>query len=244
MIVQDQHIELPDRTELIRQLADALDEAGDSGSLVAVVTLKILHLKDVSIEYGYAQSDIVGETFVERLADCLRSKDYLSRISRDEFAVMLPNVKSQAQPIMAINKIQRACAVPININGEEIKLQLCFGWSVGPEDAEDADKLLRCADVALVEAESTGTDSVRYTASGVVENRRYCSWVRASKPRSKRVKSRPTTNRLSISRPENSPVSKVSRANELSRSRYSTTIRAVSSGASYSVRTQASNTNH
>ncbi len=153
---------LPNRGDLLGTLEKSLNPTCDAGELVAVIVLRVQRLKDVCIEYGYTESDTIIEEFIERLHSCLRDKDYLARINTDEFALVLPGLKNQAQPIMAINKIQRTCCAPIELDGREIKMKLAFGSSVSPDDADCADALLRCADLALRDAEVGDLESVRY----------------------------------------------------------------------------------
>ena len=154
---------LPNRGEFLSSLAEKLTPALDSGEIVAVVALRVQRLKDVTIEFGYNESETVIERFIERLHGCLREKDYLAQINIDEFALFLPGLKNQAQPVMAISKIQRTCCAPIELDGREVKIKLAFGSSVSPDDAENAEALLRCADVSLREAETNEIDSVRYS---------------------------------------------------------------------------------
>jgi len=70
---------------------------------------------------------------------------------------------------MAINKIQRTCYAPIELGGREIKIKLAFSSSVSPDNAEGAEALLRCADVALREAENNDIASVRYSERQATE---------------------------------------------------------------------------
>ena len=155
---------LPDRGHLLQILEHSL-YAADPDELVGVIVLKIHRLKDMCIEFGYGESDAVMCQIVERLHGCLRKKDHLSRISGDEFALVLPGLKNQAQPIMAINKIQRSFASPIVSNALSIKIKLTFGLGIGPNDAAQADALLRCADIALRDANANELESVRYAES-------------------------------------------------------------------------------
>jgi len=156
-------LNLPHRGQLLCTLGGALDAAQDTGGLVAVIVLKVRRLKELCIEVGYAESDAIMQQFIERLHACLREKDYLALINNDEFALVLPGLKNPAQPVMAISKIQRICGAPIELNGRDLKIKLAFGFSIGPDDAEDPQALLRCADVALCEAKSTDVESVRYS---------------------------------------------------------------------------------
>ncbi|TDJ66650.1 MAG: bifunctional diguanylate cyclase/phosphodiesterase [Proteobacteria bacterium] len=167
--MQNTHLKLPDRGQLLAALEHSLIAAEDAGDLVAVIVLKIQRLKDVSIEFGYTEGDAVIQHVIERLQHCIRQKDLLARINNDEFALVLPGLKNPAQPVMAINKIQRSCNAPIEICGREIKIKLAFGTSISPDDAQRADALLRCADIALRDAESNGLESVRYHAHDTAE---------------------------------------------------------------------------
>jgi hypothetical protein len=66
-----------DRETLLKTVATSLDSANGSGELVAIIAVKVNRLKAIAIEYGYAASDELLEMFLERVHDCLRSKDTL-----------------------------------------------------------------------------------------------------------------------------------------------------------------------
>lgn len=168
-IVYDAITTLPNRGELLCTLEESLNPSPVAGELVAVIVLRVQRLKDVSIEFGYNESETIIQQFIERLRSCLRQKDFLAQISGDEFALVLPGLKNQAQPLMAINKIQRTCCAPIEFDGREIKMKLAFGSSLSPDDADAANALLRCADLALREAETNDIESVRYSERKIVE---------------------------------------------------------------------------
>ncbi|MDA0822915.1 MAG: bifunctional diguanylate cyclase/phosphodiesterase [Proteobacteria bacterium] len=156
--------QLADRETLLATVATSLETANRTGELVAIISVKVNRLKAISIEYGYAESDELIEMFLERLHDCLRDKDTLARIGNDEFAILLPDLKNPAQPLMAISKIQRTCLEPAEIGGKSIQMSLVFGLSIGPDDADRPEALLRCADLALQAAEVNGLESARYVA--------------------------------------------------------------------------------
>ncbi|MFT4585826.1 MAG: diguanylate cyclase (GGDEF)-like protein [Gammaproteobacteria bacterium] len=157
------------RETLLKTVATSLDSANESGELVAIIAVKVNRLKAIAIEYGYAASDELIEMFLERVHDCLRSKDTLVRIGTDEFAVVLPGLKNPAQPLLAVNKIQRSCLEPVEIFGKSIKISLVCGLSIGPDDADRPEALLRCADLALQAAEVNGLESARYVTCAMTK---------------------------------------------------------------------------
>lgn len=150
------------RNELLETLQLLIDEAIERELFVSQLVIRLQHYKDLCIEYGYDATDSVIDEFVSALGSSLRQEDYFCQIAPDEFVVILRGLKSQAQTLMALNKIERVVAAPFTILDQNIKIVLAIGAANGPSDANNSRALLRCADSALRDAELKKVSSVVY----------------------------------------------------------------------------------
>jgi diguanylate cyclase (GGDEF)-like protein len=89
------------------------------------------------------------------MSSVMREEDVIARYGGDEFAAVAPNTTSTAA--MHLAERLRAAA-------REYGISLSIGIAALPEDATDADGLLRAADAALYAAKQAGRDCVRRAA--------------------------------------------------------------------------------
>ena len=155
--------DLPDRSEFLTALKTCLDPDEGTTGLVGLIIIKVQRLRDINLELGYQEGDTILHELAQRIHDCLRQSDVMARIGTSEFALILPGLRSQGQPLMAVNKIMRACEQGFEIQRREFRARLSFGVSLSPQDADDATQLLRCADLALGHARKTSKPVMSYT---------------------------------------------------------------------------------
>ncbi len=159
---------LPNRSAVPPELTRRLGSHGDEA--FAAIVLDIDRLKDVNGTLGAA----IGDEVLCRTAERLRSLagvDWLARIGGDEFLVIAPRVgveELQAQVEGWIRELGR----PHAIRGAHVTLDLAAGFAVAPDDAADADVLLRRAEMALASAKDQRVPVARYEAGLEEANQR------------------------------------------------------------------------
>ena len=166
---QDPLTDFPDRQQFLLELEQTLSgEHGEPG-LVALILIKVKRLRDFNIELGYREGDELIVRIAHQIRDCLRQGDKIARVGTDEFALMLPALRTQGQPLMAVSKIQRTFEEPMEISDRELKVRLSFGISLAPRDGDTSEKLQRSADLALRHAINDGRATVLYQECGELE---------------------------------------------------------------------------
>ena len=156
---------LPDRHEFLLQAQRTLGPETDT--LAGLVIAKVRSIRALNLELGYEAGDHVINALAARIRACLRPGDFLARIGATEFAILLPGLKSPIQPQLAVAKIEREVCAPVPVAGKEIRPRLCFGLSIFPEHAREAEQLVRCADLALLRACNAGSQSVTFSAEEI-----------------------------------------------------------------------------
>ena len=166
---QDTLTGLPDRQQFLCDLEQTLNAGQGELGLVALILIKVKRLRDFNIDLGYRESDDLIVQIAQRISDCLRQGDILARVGPGEFALILPALRTQGQPLMAVSKIQRTFEEPLVVGGQERKIRLSFGVSLAPSDGDSAEKLQRSADLALAHAIKEGRATVLYQECGKLE---------------------------------------------------------------------------
>ncbi|WP_420414672.1 putative bifunctional diguanylate cyclase/phosphodiesterase [Roseibium sp.] len=148
--------ELPNRTHFHRLLSDELEKSKEDGSNTAIVYIDLDHFKDINDTLGHSAGDQVIIAIAKRLKHVLMDNGIVARISGDEFAMVVPNCKSDEWLDYILDQIQDEIAQPIKIGARELHATLSIGAAIAPRDGLDPDDLLRKADIALYDAKANG----------------------------------------------------------------------------------------
>ena len=92
----------------------------------------------------------------KRLKGCLRKSDYLYRLGSDEFTIILNGISDDLDAAIVAGKLIEVISSAMKIDGREVYLGLSIGISISPRDGDDAEMLVKNADIALRDAKSEG----------------------------------------------------------------------------------------
>jgi diguanylate cyclase (GGDEF)-like protein/PAS domain S-box-containing protein len=148
---------LPNRIMFLKRLKRMLDRCkrGD-GSPFAVLILDIDRFKSVNDTYGQPVGDIVLADFAGTLKTTLRPEDVIARLGGDEFAVLLDNMRSVNEAILAADRLKEAFAEYYEIEGQEIFISASIGIAHSQEQCDEPEDLFRNAEAALYQAKVQG----------------------------------------------------------------------------------------
>ena len=139
---------LANRTLLSDRLEVAIEVARRDSSDVALLVMDLNDFKAVNDSFGHHAGDALLAQLGARLRGLQRATDTLARLGGDEFAVVLPKADAWAAELVA-RDLLCALETPFLAEGRELEINASIGISVFPELANDADVLLRQADVAM-----------------------------------------------------------------------------------------------
>ena len=138
------------------KLAEAFERAQETGTSVGLILMDIDHFKDINDSLGHEMGDKLLRYFANELSNACRSTDTVIRLGGDEFAIILCDVRSENYTAVFCKKILSLFSRSVYIQDQPIKTGTSIGVSFYPKDAEQAEGLLRKADLALYEAKRTG----------------------------------------------------------------------------------------
>ncbi|WP_238190737.1 sensor domain-containing protein [Methylobacterium frigidaeris] len=152
---------LPNREDFRQRLGEALavDAAhadATMGQSTAVLCIDLDDFKCINDTLGHPVGDHLLRVLAKRLQDSLRPGDTLARLGGDEFAVVASVAGAGAEATALADRLIETARQPVEIDGHRIEIGLSIGIALAPENADTADELLRCGDLALYEAKRNG----------------------------------------------------------------------------------------
>jgi diguanylate cyclase (GGDEF)-like protein/PAS domain S-box-containing protein len=151
---------LPNRKLFMVRLHDALDYARRRGERVGVALLDLDRFKLVNDGHGHETGDRVLAEIAHRLADSLPSPDRVARIGGDEFSAILIGVVDAASARLSGQRILRAIARALLLDGTEHSLTASIGIALYPDNATEPAILMRQADYAMYRVKSQSKNAV------------------------------------------------------------------------------------
>ena len=149
---------MPNRALFLDRLTFAVGRASRSGNPVGVLFIDLDDFKTINDSLGHRAGDELLQAVASRLEGCLRPSDTIARLGGDEFAVLIEEIEDNADAAMAASHVLESLAEPIAIEGREVYVGASVGIAAGPEDAET---LLRDADLAMYRAKAEGKGRYR-----------------------------------------------------------------------------------
>jgi len=156
---------LPNRAMFYEQLGQAVRIARRGGENVSVMLLDMDRFKAINDTLGHTVGDQALREVGMRVRAALRDSDIVARLGGDEFGVLLATGDKEHAPRVVADKIQRALEKPLVVGGQSMDVAASIGIARFPEHGEDADALLRAADVAMYEAKRTKSRYAIYSSS-------------------------------------------------------------------------------
>ncbi|MBI1904868.1 MAG: EAL domain-containing protein [Rhodocyclales bacterium] len=156
---------LPNRTLLAQRHARACADALRDGTLIALVSLGIVHFKRINDGFGRNAGDLALKEIAQRLTRCARNGDTVSRHGGTEFSMLMPGLRPTDDIAERIDKLLATINQPILIEGEKLLLTVSAGAAVVTDRDEAFDSVLHKATVALHHAERQGQSHCVYTES-------------------------------------------------------------------------------
>ncbi|WP_426342225.1 putative bifunctional diguanylate cyclase/phosphodiesterase [Pseudoduganella sp. S-14] len=155
---------LPNRSLLTKLVDQALIVAQRSKAHGCVMFIDLNRFKLINDTLGRAVGDALLREISQRFRLALRDQDVVARLSGDEFAVGLFDIHQHYEASMVANKLLSALNEPFLIDGHDLRVSASIGISVYPQDGNDAETLLRLADIAMYRAKQNASTDGEHIA--------------------------------------------------------------------------------
>ncbi|MEO5932598.1 MAG: EAL domain-containing protein [Duganella sp.] len=147
---------LPNRTLLTKLVDQALMVAQRGKLQGCVLFIDLNRFKLINDTLGRKVGDALLCEVARRFRTVLRDQDLVARLGGDEFAIGLFDLGQHFEASMVAQKLLGTLNTPIMIDGHDLRVGGSIGISVYPQDGDDAETLLRLADIAMYRAKQEG----------------------------------------------------------------------------------------
>ncbi|MCG6940513.1 MAG: PAS domain S-box protein [Thiohalocapsa sp.] len=163
---------LPNRASFLKQLEQALQQALGAGKPLAVLLIDIDRFNLVNDSLGHRFGDRILVAIGDRLLVRRDVGDVLARLSADEFALLRSRRAGASDAAELAASLLADLRRPLTLNDQELFLTASIGISLFPDDADDAERLVRYADRALDAAKGSGRNGFRFFTQTLKEGAR------------------------------------------------------------------------
>jgi diguanylate cyclase (GGDEF)-like protein len=153
---------LPNRALLQSRMEFAVTVAARRNQRAALLFVDIDHFKQINDSMGHAAGDALLQEVARRIRAAVRPDDTVSRLGGDEFVALLPHVEGPSDAAAVAERVLEACSEAVGVDASALAISFSIGISVYPDDAFDAESLLRNADTAMYEAKMQGRNGYRF----------------------------------------------------------------------------------
>ncbi|MGB8540584.1 MAG: diguanylate cyclase [Candidatus Acidiferrales bacterium] len=147
---------LPNRLLFNDRMTQAISFAHRQRRPLALLFLDLDHFKKINDRLGHTVGDELLKSISQRLLNCVRDSDTVSRQGGDEFTVLLPEVTLVKDAATCAAKIIFALDAPHMIGGHSLHIGTSIGISIYPTDGRDFETLIKSADTAMYRAKENG----------------------------------------------------------------------------------------
>ena len=158
---------LPNRRLLEDRLRQALIQARRKQNMVALMMVDLDRFKTINDRFGHRFGDAVLLEAARRLCACVREVDTVSRMGGDEFVILLSELRQAQDAALVAQKILDAMSRPVEAEGEVLRITCSIGIAEQHANGDDAQALLKAADIAMYAAKESGRNAYKFAAATV-----------------------------------------------------------------------------
>jgi len=168
----DQLTGLPNRRLFGNRLREEIAKAERSHSSLAVLFIDLDRFKEVNDTLGHENGDDLLMEAAQRIRLCVRESDTVARLGGDEFVVVLPNVEEIVPQDRVAQSIIEIMARPFPLGEHNAYVSASIGISSYPQNADNAEVLIGCADQAMYAAKGMGGNCFSFFNHSMLEQSR------------------------------------------------------------------------
>jgi len=153
---------LPNRALLLDRISHSIATSKREHKKLAVLFLDLDDFKKINDTEGHDAGDLLLKEVVRRLQTRLREFDTLSRQGGDEFIIVLEQIESEITIKQVCQDLLALIKQPFTIRSRQFVVTSSIGISLFPNDDDNANALIRKADLAMYESKSLGKNSFHF----------------------------------------------------------------------------------
>jgi diguanylate cyclase (GGDEF)-like protein/PAS domain S-box-containing protein len=143
---------LANRALFADRVQHALIVGSNAPEDAAVIMLDLDDFNAVNDSLGFSAGDVLLQAVGVRLQTVLSPRHTIARMGGDEFAILVEGPAALSAALDAAELLVAEFQAPLGVDGQDVFVSASMGIALG----QDADELLRSADVALSNAKASG----------------------------------------------------------------------------------------
>jgi diguanylate cyclase (GGDEF)-like protein/PAS domain S-box-containing protein len=159
LATHDEMTGLPNRASFLQMLNQAVHTSKRHGRRFAVLFIDLDRFKAINDSLGHEAGDTLLKTMASRFSEAIRKSDVVARLGGDEFVVLVNEISGMEEIAIVARKLISAALRPVAIKGQDCRVTASIGVSAFPEDADDAEQLIKNADMAMYLAKEEGKNN-------------------------------------------------------------------------------------
>lgn len=153
---------LANREQFFTRLRQEIAQPSATEKGLAILFMDLDGFKAVNDQYGHDLGDWLLVQVSERLRNCIRDRDIVSRFGGDEFAAIIHNGASSKTLVAILERIINVISSPFYYNDIAINIGISIGVSIYPVNSPDIVILVTQADAAMYSAKQSGRGTYRF----------------------------------------------------------------------------------
>ena len=162
MAQYDALTKLPNRYLFTDRLDIAFATSVRLNSKSSLMLIDLDYFKEVNDTLGHPIGDLLLKEVSVRLLDCVRETDTVARLGGDEFAI----IAVETNTAYTINTLAKRCLEvlnqPFELDGHTVNISGSIGIASFPDDGDDQEAVIKCADLALYQSKDRGRNNFHF----------------------------------------------------------------------------------
>lgn len=168
--------ELPNRILFRNRLGHEFNISSRHNTRTGLVLLNVDRFKLINDAFGFAAGDQLLIDVAKRLCGGIRrtdllarqesrqerDADMLSRMGGNDFSFILSELRKPDDASIVAERLINCLEAPFTVQGEEVYVSASLGLAIYPDNAQDEDSLLQCAESALNQVKGEGKGGYRF----------------------------------------------------------------------------------
>jgi len=170
MAMHDPLTGLLNRRQMSRLIERTLTAYTQQNRPCATLLIDLDRFKQVNDTLGHSTGDALLKQVAERLTTVIGDAEKVCRLGGDEFQVLLPDVEDRGELGELAQRVISMLSQPYTVDGSRCIIGASVGVAISPFDGQDADELIRNADLALYAAKHGGRGGYRFFSRELLRN--------------------------------------------------------------------------
>ncbi|MCX7084669.1 MAG: bacteriohemerythrin [Methylococcales bacterium] len=153
---------LANRNMLIERIQYNAKRSQNTHESMALLIIDLDRFRELNNVHGHSAGDFVIINMAQRLKNCVQDKDTVARMNGGEFAIMLTDLNESNDATKVAQTILDSLSAPFYLDNETVYQSVSIGISIFPDDADDADSLIKNAEQSMYAAKLQGRNRYRF----------------------------------------------------------------------------------